>query len=79
VFFHVVVTFDGETLFLFVNGSQVAATVGNADLDPSDARVLIGEVSNWGRHTGVIDEVAIYDKPLAPARIAAHHEAASAK
>lgn len=76
-FTHVVATYDGVTMRLFVNG----AAAGNhrtrvAVLDTPD-QFLIGNAKNWTNFKGVIDEVAVYDHPLAEARIAAHHACAT--
>jgi hypothetical protein len=73
------VTFDGITLLLFVDGAQVAASSYVKDLAPTGAPLWIGAADTWGRHKGVIDEVAIYDKPLPPARIKAHYMAGLGK
>ena len=43
-------------------------------ISETGAALTIGRSYNWGRHTGVIDEVALYDKALSPARVCAHYD-----
>lgn len=75
-FFHVVATFDGVTLLLFVNGQQVASAANQKDMAATTGQLIIGYGENWGTYQGVIDEVAVYDKPLPPPRVKAHYDAA---
>ncbi len=78
-FRHVVATFDGSTLTLFLDG-EVAATVG--DVRPAlapTAPLLVGteEVGSKDVAMGAIDEVAVYDKALSSPRVRAHFSAAT--
>jgi hypothetical protein len=68
---HVVTTFDGSMLQLYVNGvlvrefglSRAAATVSSGDL-------RIGGNAIWDEYfKGRIDEVRIYNRALSPAEI----------
>jgi hypothetical protein len=67
---HLVITFDGATKSLYVNGAQVAFQRGMSPLvyEPAPVPVTIG--SDWGfnassaRFTGLVDEVALYDRAL---------------
>lgn len=76
-FSHVVVTCTGTQVALYVDGGNVAtaALPKTASATPGQPLSLGG----WSRNgttaaalQGGLDEVAIYDKVLAPARIAAH-------
>lgn len=76
-FSHVVATSTGTTLSLFVDGANVvtAALPSTGSATPGQPLSLGG----WSRNgttaaalQGALDEVAIYDKVLSPARIAAH-------
>lgn len=76
-FHHVVGVYDGSRLFLYVDG----VLLGNAPdartaLDKT-APLLIGAQTTdlYGGYRGVVDEIAIYDRVLPAARIAAHFEA----
>lgn len=81
-FTHVVATYDGSTMKLFVNG-MLASTQNNASLAiPLHAgHTLLGARPSPdgtvidGRFTGSIDEVAVYDFALADARVKAHFDA----
>lgn len=67
---HVVLTNDGSVSRLYVNGTLVS-TSKTAKLGASD------EPMAWGRDwKGGLDELALYAKPLAAARVAAHYQAA---
>jgi hypothetical protein len=78
-FFHVVTTFDGYTLLLYVDGVQAASDTNVVDVPVTGAPLWIGQTYYWGRFTGVLDEVAFYDKPLPPARVLAHYQAGTGK
>lgn len=75
-FFHIVATFDGVTLLLFVNGQQTTSAASQKDMASTTGKLILGYGENWGTYEGVIDEVAVYDKPLPPARVKAHYDAA---
>ncbi|MEU1385856.1 MULTISPECIES: LamG-like jellyroll fold domain-containing protein [unclassified Nonomuraea] len=67
---HVAATYDGSTLRMFVNGTQVATnpTVGNLRTGTSPLR--IGGNSGSGEYfSGLIDEVRVYNKALTAAQI----------
>jgi hypothetical protein len=77
---HVVAIYDGTNLVIVVNG---AASAPLAQPGPSSAATMtpayIGSANGGGNNNhgylGDIDELAIYDKVLPPARIAAHYAA----
>jgi hypothetical protein len=79
VFHHCVATFDGLTLVLFIDGERKASQVATRGLVPTSAPLLLGQVPSWGTFVGVLDEVAIYDKPLPPARILLHYQIGAGK
>ena len=77
--YHVAVTHDGTTGRAYVNGTEVAFF--DASLSVNDtANMAIGNilwtVAGQRGHTGMIDEVAVYDTALSAARILAHAQAA---
>ena len=79
-FAHVVATFNGSELALYVNAQQVGAVI--ADARPIATAGALAPIGYLGcgqtcdnRFGGVIDEVAMYDHVLSPARIQAHYAA----
>jgi hypothetical protein len=74
-FVHTVGTFDGVNIAIYLDGDSAGAKAASAlDAGPTGVPLELGKTLNWGSFTGVLDEVAIYDKALAPARIKRHHE-----
>jgi hypothetical protein len=74
---HVVGTYDSLTLTLFIDGAQVS-TNGNVteSVDSTGSLPYIGSQSTAGPTgllDGSLDEVAIYDHPLSPERVAEHY------
>jgi hypothetical protein len=68
-FKHVVGTFDGATMHLYVDGVEIGATVSNNTIAENEDPLKIGQYL-----PATLDEVAIYDHALSPDRIAAHHQ-----
>jgi hypothetical protein len=65
-------TFDGSTLRLYVNGTQVASTAHAGSIATSANPLQIGGDSIYGQFfTGLIDEVRIYNVALTAAQIQA--------
>lgn len=76
---HVVGTYDGAEMNLYIDGNHVGAIEGGLmGGNLNDLQVLrIGANPNGAeRFNGLIDEVAIYDAALSADRIAAHYAAA---
>ncbi|MBK8738332.1 MAG: PQQ-binding-like beta-propeller repeat protein [Betaproteobacteria bacterium] len=73
---HVAGTFDGTTARLYFNGVEVGSAPAAGAIDPVSAAVQIGRNMVTGEQfDGLIDEVAIFDRALSPAEIAATHNA----
>ena len=89
---HVVATYDGESIRIYLNGNPNSATaVGAFDIDtkwphvpPDDPEVALAIGDRMGMipppplhrtFNGLIDEVALFDKPLSAERIRAHYQA----
>jgi len=69
---HVALTYDGAALRLYVNGTQVSTTDLAGPMASSTNPLRIGGNSVWGEYfKGLIDEVRIYNRPLAPSEIQA--------
>jgi hypothetical protein len=78
VWTYIVATYDGVTLSFYVNGAVAAGSaMGGSETTSTSHLVFAGDVCGSGSHfEGDLDEVAIYDKALDAARIAAHWQAA---
>ncbi len=75
--YHVVASFDGASMAIFVNGT-VRATLAMSSPVDSSANVLTlgsGNSSDWFR--GRMDEVAVYGAALPGPRVQAHYDKAS--
>ncbi|HEX6761239.1 MAG TPA: LamG-like jellyroll fold domain-containing protein [Gaiellaceae bacterium] len=69
-------TYDGSTLRLYVNGTQVASTAHTGSIATSTNQLQIGGDGIWGQYfAGLIDEVRIYNVALTAAQIQADQTA----
>jgi hypothetical protein len=69
---HVATTYDGTTLRMFINGTQVSTAAGPAALAVSTGALRIGGNAVWGEYfSGRIDEVRVYNRALTAAQIQA--------
>jgi hypothetical protein len=73
---HVVATFDGSTIVLYVNGKVENTTAGTVSLPTATSDFVLaaesgGTDSPWW---GALDEVAVYDHALSGARVAEHYK-----
>ena len=67
---HLATTYDGTTLRLYVNGTQVASKAQTGPAPVTTGVLRIGGNSIWGEYfRGLIDEVRIYNRALAAAEI----------
>jgi len=67
---HLALTYDGATLRLFVNGVQVRTQSAPGAAMTTAGALRIGGNSVWGEYfKGLIDEVRIYNRPLAVGEI----------
>ena len=62
-------TYDGRSLALYKDGVLVGSSSDTRGAESADVLSLVG----GSDFRGVLDEVAIYDKALAPDRVMAHH------
>jgi hypothetical protein len=67
---HLAATYDGTTLRLFVNGTQVATRALTGSIASSTQPLRIGGNQVWGEYfSGLIDEVRVYNRALSAAEI----------
>jgi hypothetical protein len=67
---HLAFTYDGATMRVFVNGTQVATRTQTGAMATSTGALRIGGNSVWGEYfQGLIDEVRIYNRALTQAEI----------
>lgn len=80
VFTHVVATYDGARMRLYVDGGSIGSSPDTRPLPSRESTAFIG-ASGKGQQVidGVLDEVAVYATALDEARIRAHHEAGLAR
>jgi Tol biopolymer transport system component len=78
VWSHVVATYDGDVMRLYVDGVERAATRSAFALLPARNPATVGaKQGRWLRYRGRLDELAVYPRALAPERVAAHYRLAA--
>ncbi|MFH1726042.1 MAG: LamG domain-containing protein [Elusimicrobiota bacterium] len=77
---HVAATYDGAVLRLYIDGAEAASREAYGDLRRNDYPLSIGRLRSGDPNTfsGLIDEVAVYDRALAPEELLSHYEAGAA-
>jgi hydrogenase maturation factor HypE len=62
---HLALTYDGNTMRLFVNGVQASSIAAGSPVLASANAFRIGGNSSWGEYfVGLIDEVRVYNRAL---------------
>jgi hypothetical protein len=80
-FYHVVGTYDGSSVTLYVNGALEGQSAASVTVDYGTRPVFIGtsgETVFDGKLNGVVDEVSIYNRALEASEVAALHGAGGA-
>jgi hypothetical protein len=75
-FTHVVMTYDGATYVMYIDGVLAKTKASLTSVAKHNGSFRIGSAEQWGNFTGWIDEVALYDKALGADRVKAHFDAA---
>ncbi|MFH1726777.1 MAG: LamG-like jellyroll fold domain-containing protein [Elusimicrobiota bacterium] len=73
--FHLVGTFDGSWVKVYLNGAYANGVAHDGTMQSNPNPIRIGMVYGHRYFNGMIDEVAIYDRALSPAEIQASYEA----
>ena len=69
---HLALTYDGATLRLYVNGSQVSSRATTGTIKRTTDPLWIGGNHPYGEYfQGLIDQVRVYDRVLSPADVRA--------
>ena len=69
---HLAATYDGATLRLYVNGTQVSSQARSGSIEVGTGAVRIGGNAVWGEYfSGLVDELRIYNRALTAAEIQA--------
>jgi hypothetical protein len=72
VWSHVALTYDGATLRLFMNGTQVASQATSGSTERTENPLWFGGNHPYGEYfDGLIDEARVYDRALSQAEIRA--------
>jgi len=75
---HVVGTYNGNLIALYLDGVSVASAVDTRQQQHKDGHFIIGaKTANDGTLLGAIDEVAVYDRALSEERVKRHYDAAT--
>lgn len=72
---HIVATYDGSTLALYLNGALVASAAYSGTLTTYATPFTVGGSNGSELTAGAYDEVAIYPTALSAPRVAAHYAA----
>ena len=72
---HLAGTYDGNTIRLYRNGTQVAQTTATGSMTQGTAKMTVGGRNSPDQHwfPGAIDDVRVFDRALAAAEIQALH------
>ncbi|MEI7499877.1 MAG: LruC domain-containing protein [Bacteroidota bacterium] len=66
---HVVVTYDGALMKLYVDGALKNSKATSGNLQTSNSDLYIGNEATINHFPGILDEVLIYSRPLSEAEI----------
>jgi hypothetical protein len=73
--YHVVTTWDGETITSYVNGALDRSVAYSGPLDTGTNNFSIGRASNGGiNFDGLIDEAALYARALTAGEVEEHYQ-----
>ncbi len=73
--YHVVATYDGTTMSLYVNGVLEASAASSLSVENNTTSMSVGGLPSSNYFTGTLDEVAVYDKVLSATTISGQYAA----
>ena len=74
--YHVVATYDGATLRVYVNGALDGSTAGSVSVENHTQQFAVGKLSNGASYyNGLLDEVAVYGFALSAQQVGEHYNA----
>ncbi|MDD2696895.1 MAG: LamG domain-containing protein, partial [Candidatus Pacebacteria bacterium] len=74
IWYHLVETYDGARLKIYVNGQEKNSVGGSGVMNTSGADLFIGQHSGGGqRWNGLIDEVRVYNRALSVEEVRYHY------
>jgi WD40 repeat protein len=73
--YHLAVTRSRGTITIYMNGAPVSSEKVDIVIPNPNAPLIIGQAENLGFFSGLIDEVAIYDRALSPEEVKARWSA----
>jgi hypothetical protein len=65
---------EGGVLIVYQDGEILNSSDVTTAIPPHEGEFWIADSDNWVGFTGTLDEVAVYEKALAPDRVKAHYE-----
>jgi hypothetical protein len=76
VWYHIVTTYDGTALKIYLNGALVGSSAANGVIGTAANNISIARYpGDTGFLPATLDEVALYTAALSPARVLAHYQA----
>ncbi len=75
--YHIAITRAGSTWTFYVNGASIGTDTDSDALQTTTAPLTIGQAEGQGYFNGLLDEVSIYNRALAPNEIASIYNAGS--
>lgn len=73
--FHMVATYDGSRMRIYVDGVERDSASDTRSQAPKNVPLVMGANGTTSPWNGLIDEIAVYAKTLDPAAVKRHHDA----
>ena len=74
--YHLVATYDGSTMHLYVNGTEVGSSPSTQSMGDNTSLLTAGaKATGGGNWAGTIDEPAVYSTALSAGTVSSHYQA----